>query len=163
DRRSLRADDTDPRRRGVRRRGGGAGPAGLASAVYASSEGLWTVVIEREAIGGQAGTTSMIRNYPGFAQGISGSKLAFQAVLQAWLFGTTFVFMRQPEQLVREDGRYRLDLSDGSTVTARTVVITTGTTYRRLDVPSLEELRGRGVSYGAGVSEAPAMRGQQVF
>src|SRR5215469_9691968 len=141
----------------------GAGPAGLAAAVYASSEGLRTVVVEREAIGGQAGTTSMIRNYPGFAQGISGAKLAFAAYQQAWFFGTTFLFMRQPERLVREAGHYRLSLSDGSTLTARTVVIATGATYRRLGVPSLEKLHGSGVFYGAGVSEAPAMRGQQVF
>jgi thioredoxin reductase len=141
----------------------GAGPAGLAAAVYASSEGLRTVVIEREAIGGQAGTSSMIRNYPGFAQGVSGARLAFAAYVQAWFFGTTFVFMRQPESLSREDGNYRLHLSDGSTLTARTVTITTGATYRRLGVPALEDLQGRGVFYGAGVSEAPAMRGQKVF
>jgi len=141
----------------------GAGPAGLAVAVYASSEGLRTVVVEREAIGGQAGTTSMIRNYPGFAQGISGAKLAFAAYQQAWFFGTTFLFMRQPEGLVREGGHYRLSLSDGSTLTARTVVIATGATYRQLGLPSLERLHGRGVFYGAGVSEATAMRGQQVF
>jgi thioredoxin reductase len=141
----------------------GAGPAGLAAAVNASSEGLRTVVVEPEAIGGQAGTTSMIRNYPGYAQGITGSKLAFQAYQQAWFFGTEFVFMRQPEELVREDGRYRLRLSDGGTLTARTVIIATGATYRRLGLPSLEDLHGRGVFYGAGVSEAPAMRGQKVF
>jgi thioredoxin reductase (NADPH) len=141
----------------------GAGPAGLATAVYASSEGLQTVVIEREAIGGQAGTSSMIRNYPGFAQGVSGSKLAFEAYQQAWFFGTTFVFMRQADGLSSEDGHYRIHLSDGGTLAARSVVITTGVTYRRLGVPRLEELQGRGVFYGAGVSEAPAMRGQKVF
>jgi thioredoxin reductase (NADPH) len=141
----------------------GAGPAGLSAAVYASSEGLRTVVIEPEAIGGQAGTTSMIRNYPGFAQGVSGSKLAFQAYQQAWFFGATFVFMRQPERLVREDGLYRLSLSDGSTITTRTVVIATGATYRQLGVPALEVFHGRGVFYGAGVSEAQAMRGRKVF
>jgi len=141
----------------------GAGPAGLAAAVYASSEGLRTVVVEREAIGGQAGTTSMIRNYPGFAQGVSGARLAFEAYQQAWFFGATFVFMRQPDRLPRDDGYYRLSLSDGSTLTSRTVIITTGATYRRLGVPALEALQGRGVFYTAGVSEAPAMRGQKVF
>jgi thioredoxin reductase len=141
----------------------GAGPAGLAAAVNASSEGLRTVVVEPEAIGGQAGTTSMIRNYPGYAQGITGSKLAFQAYQQAWFFGTTSVFMRRPEELVREDDRYRLRLSDGGMLTARTVIITTGATYRQLGLPSLEDLHGRGFFYGAGVSEAPAMRGQKVF
>jgi thioredoxin reductase len=141
----------------------GAGPAGLAAAVYASSEGLRAVVVEREAIGGQAGTSSMIRNYPGFAQGVSGARLAFAAYMQAWYFGTTFLFMRQPTGLAREDGQYRLRLSDGNTLTARAVVIATGATYRRLGVPALEDLQGRGVFYGAGVSEAPAMRGRRVF
>jgi thioredoxin reductase len=141
----------------------GAGPAGLAAAVYASSEGLRTVVIEREAIGGQAGTSSMIRNYPGFAQGVSGARLAFEAYQQAWFFGTTFLFMRQVDSLSGKDGRHRLRLSDGGTLTTRTVVITTGATYRRLGVPRLEGLQGRGVFYGAGVSEAPAMRGRRVF
>ena len=141
----------------------GAGPSGLAAAVYASSEGLRTVVVEREAIGGQAGTTSMIRNYPGVAQGVTGSRLAFAAYQQAWFFGTTFLFMRQPERLTREDGHYRLRLSDGATLTTRTVIITTGATYRRLGVPTLEALQGRGVFYTAGVSEAPTMRGRKVF
>ena len=141
----------------------GAGPAGLAAAVYASSEGLRTVVVEREAIGGQAATSSMIRNYPGFAQGVSGARLAFAAYQQAWFFGTTFLFMRQPEGLAREGGCYRLTLRDGGTLTTRTVIITTGATYRRLGVPRLEDLQGRGVFYGAGVSEAPAMRGRKVF
>ena len=141
----------------------GAGPAGLAAAVYASSEGLRTVVVEREAIGGQAGTSSMIRNFPGFSQGVSGSRLAQEAWQQAWLFGTTFVYMRQVEGLSREDGHHRLQLSDGAALAARTVVITTGATHRRLGVPTLEKLQGRGVFYGAGVSEAPAMRGRNVF
>jgi len=141
----------------------GAGPAGLAAAVYASSEGLRTVVIEREAIGGQAGTSSMIRNYPGFAQGVSGARLAFAAYQQAWFFGTTFVFARQPESLSREDDHYRLQLTGGAALASRTVVITTGATYRQLGVPALEDLQGRGVFYGAGVSEAPAMRGRKVF
>jgi thioredoxin reductase len=141
----------------------GAGPAGLAAAVYASSEGLRTVVIEREAVGGQAGSSSMIRNYPGFAQGVTGAKLALEAYQQAWFFGTTFLFMRQVVSLSSEGHDYRLQLSDGGTVTARAVIITTGVTYRRLGVPKLEELLGRGLFYGAGVSEGPAMRGQKVF
>ncbi|HXZ76539.1 MAG TPA: NAD(P)/FAD-dependent oxidoreductase, partial [Streptosporangiaceae bacterium] len=117
----------------------------------------------REAIGGQAGTSAMIRNYPGFAQGVSGARLAFEAYTQAWYFGTTFLFMRQLEGLAREEGHYRLRLSDGGTLSARTVVITTGATYRRLGVPALEDLQGRGVFYGAGVSEASAMRGRKVY
>jgi thioredoxin reductase len=141
----------------------GAGPAGLAAAVYASSEGLRTVVVEHEAIGGQAGTSSMIRNYPGFSQGVSGAELAQETWRQAWTFGTTFLYMRRAESLSRSDGHYRLRLSDGSVLTARTVIVATGATYRRLGIARLEELQGRGVFYGAAVSEAPAMRGRNVF
>jgi len=141
----------------------GAGPAGLAAAVYASSEGLRTVVVEDEAVGGQAGTSSMIRNYPGFSQGISGAKLAGEIWRQAWTFGTTFLYVRQAASLSERDGNYRLALSDGSVVTARTVIIATGATYRRLGIPALEALQGRGVFYGAATSEAPAMRGRNVF
>jgi thioredoxin reductase len=141
----------------------GAGPAGLAAAVYASSEGLRTVVVEHEAIGGQAGTSSMIRNYPGFSQGISGANLAQESWQQAWTFGTTFLYMRQAESLARSDGQYRLRLSDGGVLATRTVVIATGATYRRLGIPRLEDLQGRGVFYGAAASEAPAMRGRNVF
>ena len=141
----------------------GAGPAGLAAAVYASSEGLQTVVVEHEAVGGQAGTSSMIRNYPGFSQGISGAKLAQETWQQAWTFGTTFLYMRQAHGLTGEDGHYRLRLSDGSVLTCRTVVIATGAAYRRLGIPHLEDLQGRGVYYGAAASEAPAMRGRTVF
>ena len=141
----------------------GAGPAGLAAAVYASSEGLRTVVAEHEAIGGQAGTSSMIRNYPGFSQGISGAQLAQETWQQAWTFGTTFEYMRQAQSLSRKDGHYQLRLSDGSVLTSRTVIIATGATYRRLGIPRLEDLQGRGVFYGAAGSEAPAMRGRNVF
>ena len=141
----------------------GAGPAGLAAAVGASSEGLRTVVIEHEAVGGQAGTSSMIRNYPGFSQGISGARLAQETWRQAWAFGTTFVYMRQAETLTGQDGRYRLALSDGGVLTARTVIIATGAAYRRLGIPALEGLQGRGIFYGAATSEAPAMRGRSVF
>jgi len=141
----------------------GAGPAGLAAAVGASSEGLRTVVIEHEAVGGQAGTSSMIRNYPGFSQGISGARLAQETWRQAWAFGTTFLYMRQAQHLSGNDGRYRLRLSDGGVLTCRTVLIATGAAYRRLGIPALEDLQGRGVFYGAAASEAPAMRGRTVF
>jgi thioredoxin reductase (NADPH) len=141
----------------------GAGPAGLAAAVYASSEGLRTVLVEHEAIGGQAGTSSMVRNYPGFSQGVSGAMLAQETWRQAWTFGTTFLYMRQAESLSEKDGRYRLRLSDGGVLTSHTVVIATGATYRRLGIPHLEDLHGRGVFYGAAASEAPGMRGRNVF
>ena len=141
----------------------GAGPAGLAAAVYASSEGLRTVVIEHEAVGGQAGTSSMIRNYPGFSQGISGARLAQEMWQQAWTFGTTFLHMRQAQDLSSQDGHHRLRLSDGGVLTARTIIIATGASYRRLGIPALEDLQGRGVFYGAAASEAPAMRGRNVF
>jgi thioredoxin reductase len=141
----------------------GAGPAGLAAAVYASSEGLRTVVVEHEAIGGQAGTSSMIRNYPGFSQGISGAKLAQETWQQAWTFGATFLYMRRAQSLSKQDGHYQLRLSDGGVLTTRIVIIATGATYRRLDIPHLEHLQGRGVFYGAAASEAPAMRGRNVF
>jgi thioredoxin reductase len=141
----------------------GAGPAGLAAAVGASSEGLSTVVVEHEAVGGQAGTSSMIRNYPGFSQGISGALLAQESWRQAWAFGTTFLYMRQAQSLSRADGHYRLRLSDGGVLAARAVIIATGVAYQRLGIPRLEDLQGRGVFYGAAASEAPAMRGRNVF
>ena len=141
----------------------GAGPAGLAAAVGASSEGLRTVVVEHEAVGGQAGTSSMIRNYPGFSQGVSGARLAQETWRQAWTFGTTFLYMREAQSLSAQDGGYRLRLSDGHVLTTRAVIIATGATYRRLGIPALEDLQGRGVFYGAATSEAPAMRGRNVF
>src|SRR5690349_8973461 len=141
----------------------GGGPAGLAAAVGASSEGLSTVVVEHEAVGGQAGTSSMIRNYPGFSQGISGAMLAQEAWQQAWAFDTTFVYMRRATSLSTSGGHYRLALSDGSSLAARSVIIATGAAYRRLGIPALDDLQGRGVFYGAAASEAPAMRWLNVF
>jgi thioredoxin reductase (NADPH) len=141
----------------------GAGPAGLGASVYAASEGLSTLVIEPEAIGGQAGTSSLIRNYAGFPMGVSGSRLAFSAYQQAWSFGSTFHFMRGASALRSDGGLHTLELTDGTSVSARTVVLATGARWRRLGVPELEALTGRGVFYGAAVSEAPAMRGRSVF
>jgi thioredoxin reductase len=141
----------------------GSGPAGLGASVYAASEGLRTLVLEPEAIGGQAGTSSMIRNYPGFKDGISGNRLAFSAWQQAWAFGSTFHFMRSGQGIAVEDGLLRISLSDGTSVVSRTVVVATGAAWRRIGVPELEALSGRGVFYGAAVAEAPAMRGRHVF
>jgi thioredoxin reductase (NADPH) len=142
----------------------GAGPAGLAAAVYAASEGLSTLVVERQAIGGQAGTSSLIRNYPGFSRGVSGQHLAFRSFQQAWTFGAEFLFFREAVGLeVEPGGRHLLTLSDGTVVRSRATVIANGVDYRRLDVPVLEELVGRGVFYGAAVTEAPAMARRPVF
>jgi thioredoxin reductase (NADPH) len=140
----------------------GCGPAGLATAVYGSSEGLRIVVIEREAQGGQAGTSSMIRNYLGFPRGISGRDLARRAAEQAWEFGTTFIYNEVCG--LRESGRDRiLSMVDGSDATCRAVVLAPGIAYRRLDVPGVEKLVGAGVFYGAAVVEAKAMTGLHVF
>jgi len=140
----------------------GAGPSGLAAAVYASSEGLSTLVVEQQAVGGQAGTSSLIRNYPGFSRGVSGAHLAYRSFQQAWMFGTEYSFMRQVEGLGVEGDLRTVTMSDGSVARGRSVVVATGVDYRRLDVPELEELVGRGVFYGAAVSEAPSMMGEQV-
>jgi len=141
----------------------GAGPAGLGAAVYAASEGLDTLVVEGEAIGGQAGTSSLIRNYLGFPSGIGGAELARRAAEQSWLFGATFLFMRYVTGLRRDGDEILVDLSCGRQVTAKSVIIATGASYRRLDVPSLEALNGSGVFYGAAVSEARAMQDQEVY
>jgi thioredoxin reductase (NADPH) len=141
----------------------GAGPAGLAAAVYGASEGLGTLVLEGVAIGGQAGTSSLIRNYLGFPWGVAGAELARRATEQAWWFGAVFRFMRNATAL-RSDGRdLTLTLSDGAEVTSRAVVVATGVSYRRLGVPGLEELVGTGVFYGAAVSEAQAMKDEEVY
>lgn len=127
----------------------GAGPAGLAAAVYAASEGLETLVIEREAVGGQAGASSLIRNYLGFPGGISGNELAQRAYQQAWLFGAKYVFAREVERLHANGIERMLTLSDGREITARAVVVACGANYRRLDVPALERFVGAGVFYTA--------------
>ncbi|MGL5860453.1 MAG: NAD(P)/FAD-dependent oxidoreductase [Phycicoccus sp.] len=133
----------------------GAGPAGLAAAVYASSEGLSTVVLEAEAVGGQAGTSSMIRNYLGFPRGISGMRLAQRARNQAIRFGTRFFTGWEVEELVPGgDGDPHVLRTDGGDVRARTVVVAAGVTYRRLRKPGIEELVGLGVFYGSAMSAA---------
>ena len=140
----------------------GAGPSGLAAAVYAASEGLRTLMVEQQAVGGQAGTSSMIRNYPGYSRGISGAKLAFRAFQQAWSFGTQFHFMRAAVGLRREGEVRLVEFSDGTCARGRAVIIATGVTYRLLEVDELEQLVGRGVFYGAAVAEAPSMVGRDV-
>ena len=137
----------------------GAGPAGLAAAVYASSEGIRTLVVEREAIGGQAGTSSLIRNYLGFSRGLSGAELAQRGYQQAWVFGARFVVTREVERLAPENGGFVAHVGNVGEVRARAIVISTGISYRRLGFPSLEELSGHGVYYGASLSAAHALTG----
>ena len=141
----------------------GAGPAGLAASVYASSEGLSTVCLEAEAIGGQAGTSSMIRNYLGFPRGISGMRLAQRARGQALRFGTRF-FTGWPATGISpcEDGGHHIVHTDGGDVHTRTVLVATGVNYRRLGVDSIEELVGRGVYYGAAMAAARELAGDHV-
>jgi thioredoxin reductase (NADPH) len=127
----------------------GAGPAGLTAAMYCGSEGLRTLVIERHVIGGQAGASSLIRNYLGFPRGISGAELTQRAYQQAWLFGAKFVFAREVTH-VRADGANKiLRLSDGREITAMAVIIATGATYRRLNIPDVDRFEGRSVFYTA--------------
>ena len=141
----------------------GAGPAGLAAAVYGASEGLRTILIEREAPGGQAGTSSRIENYLGFPQGISGSELARRAVTQARRFGVE-VLAPQEVTGVRVDGPYRIvTLADGSSISCHALLIATGVSYRKLDVPGIEQLTGAGVYYGAAMVEAMACEGEDVY
>lgn len=141
----------------------GAGPAGLAAAVYASSEGLRAVVVEHETIGGQAGSSARIRNYLGFQRGIAGRELATRAYQQAWVFGTEFLVLREVTGLRVGDGGYVATISDGSEIEARSVVLAMGVTYRRLGIPSLEELVGKGVFYGSSPSDARQLAGGDVF
>jgi thioredoxin reductase (NADPH) len=139
----------------------GAGPAGLTAAVYAGSEGLRTLVIERHVIGGQAGASSLIRNYLGFPRGISGAELTQRAYQQAWLFGSKFVFSREVTGLRVQDATKVLTLSDGREIAATAVVMASGAKYRRLEVPSLERFVGRSIFYTT-FGESSFMKGLDV-
>jgi thioredoxin reductase (NADPH) len=141
----------------------GAGPAGLAAAVYAASEGLQTVVLEKAVSGGQAGNSPMIRNYPGFPHGISGRQLTRRACEQAWMFGAHMVFSQPTCALECRDGKHIALLADGSKITASAVIVATGIAWRRLGVPRLEALVGSGVFYGAAGSDTQAMGDRDVF
>jgi thioredoxin reductase (NADPH) len=141
----------------------GAGPAGLAAAVYGASEGLNTVLVEREAPGGQAGLSSRIENYLGFPAGLSGADLASRAVTQALRFGVEIVTPAEAIGL-RVEGTYRcLKLTDGSEVSCRALLIATGVQWRTLDVPGLDQLTGAGVYYGAATTEAVSCRDEDVY
>lgn len=141
----------------------GAGPSGLAASVYASSEGLRTLLVDPGVPGGQATTSSLIRNYLGFSTGISGDELANRAMEQGWLFGAEMVLGPHAAGLQVEGGDRVVVLSDSSRVAARTVIIAQGVTWRPLGVPSVERLRGAGVFYGAAGSEALALTGEPVL
>jgi thioredoxin reductase (NADPH) len=141
----------------------GAGPAGLTAAVYAASEGLRTLVLERHAPGGQAGTSSRIENYPGFPDGIGGEELATRAYEQARRFGAEFlvgidVEIAQPQ----DDHSVSIQLTSGGRFRARSGVMATGVAYRRLDVASIDDFVGRGVQYGATTGVAPSYRDRPV-
>src|SRR5215469_1364899 len=141
----------------------GAGPAGLTAAVYAASEGLCTVVVERVAPGGQAGTSARIENYPGFPQGISGAELAASVHQQALRFGAEILVGVDIDQAEpKPDGSIEVSLSGGGHVRGRSGVIATGVAYRRLDAPGIEQLVGRGVSYGSAPALAADHRDQDV-
>jgi thioredoxin reductase (NADPH) len=140
----------------------GAGPGGLAAAVYAASEGLDVLVVDNEALGGQASTSTSIRNYLGFPRGISGSELTSRAYWQAWFFGAAFLIGRQVAALSSHDGLRILTLDDGVEIRARSLVLASGVAYRRLGIESVERFVGGGVFYGAPITEAPAMAGGHV-
>ncbi|MBL0886003.1 FAD-dependent oxidoreductase [Myceligenerans indicum] len=144
----------------------GAGPAGLAAAVYAASEGLATIVLERDAIGGQAGSSSMIRNYLGFPRGISGMRLAQRSRVQAGRFGARFYTGRAAARIEpgpADEPRHHHVHVDGAQMCARTVVLATGVAYRRLGVEGIDDLVGAGVYYGAATSMAREMADRDVY
>jgi thioredoxin reductase (NADPH) len=141
----------------------GAGPAGLAAAVYASSEGLDPIVVERTSIGGQAGASARIRNYLGFQRGVAGGELATRAYQQAWVFGTTFLLMREVVGLQASPEGYTIEISDGTEIRARSVILAMGVTYRRLGIPGLEDFDGVGVFYGFSSSDAQQFAGGEVY
>ncbi len=141
----------------------GAGPAGLAAAVYGGSEGLKTVLIDKRAPGGQAGTSSRIENYLGFPAGLSGAELTKRAITQATRFGVEFL---APQEVVsiESKGQYKhINMADGSRVVTRAIVLSTGVAYHKLDNESLDRFTGAGVYYGAATTEAYAFKGQPVY
>jgi thioredoxin reductase (NADPH) len=141
----------------------GGGPAGLAAAVYGASEGLKTVLIEKRAPGGQAGTSSRIENYLGFPKGLSGADLTRRAVAQATRFGAEILAPQEVTNIEIQDGYKILTLSDGKNVKSRSIIITTGVDYRTLNEESLEKFNGKGVYYGAAMTEAQACSERRVF
>ncbi|MBW4613606.1 MAG: FAD-dependent oxidoreductase [Desmonostoc vinosum HA7617-LM4] len=141
----------------------GGGPAGLAAAVYGASEGLRTVLIEREAPGGQAGTSSRIENYLGFPVGLSGGDLARRAVTQARRFGVEILTPQEAKEIRVADPYRFLQLADGSEISCHTIILALGVAWRRLDVPGLDRLTGAGVYYGAAQTEALSCKDEDVY
>lgn len=141
----------------------GAGPAGLSAAVYGASEGFETLVVDSGGIGGQATSSSLIRNYLGFPRGVSGRRLAQSAYEQAWVFGAHFAFMQFVTMLGRDDDGLWVDLSGSGRVRTRAVLLATGAEYQRIGIPELEALNGAGVYYGGTASEASAMADREVY
>jgi thioredoxin reductase (NADPH) len=141
----------------------GSGPAGLAAAVYGAAEGLRTLVIERFVPGGQAGTSSMIRNYLGFPRGISGAELAARAQEQAFSLGAEFLLTSDVISVVSEEPEHVITTAEGAQARARAVIIASGVAYNRLQVDGIDRLLGKGVVYGAATAEAPAQAGRDVF
>lgn len=141
----------------------GAGPAGLSAAVYASSEGLRTLVLERETIGGQAGSSSLIRNYLGFARGVAGAELAQRAYQQAWVFGAEFAVSREVVSLRLDREPYGLSCDGGVIASGRAILLATGVAYTRIGIPGLEALSGAGVYYGASTVEGLGLATEDVY
>jgi thioredoxin reductase (NADPH) len=141
----------------------GAGPGGLAAAISAAAEGASVLVVERSGIGGQASTSARIRNYLGFPRGVSGAELAQRAYQQAWVLGVDFLHMCEVTAIRDGDGGYELEVTGNPTVRARSVLLAMGVSYRRHPAAGIEQLLGRGVYYGASVSEARSLAGADVY
>lgn len=141
----------------------GAGPAGLSAAVYGASEGFDTLVVDKGGIGGQATSSSLIRNYLGFPRGISGRRLARSAYDQAWVFGAGFAFMQTVTGLRRDGDDLLLELSESGEIRTTALLLAMGASYNRIGIPGLEALTGAGVYYGGPTSEAPGLTGAEVF
>jgi thioredoxin reductase (NADPH) len=141
----------------------GAGPAGLAAGVYGASEGLKTLLIERRAPGGQAGTSSRIENYLGFPSGLSGAELTRRAIAQATRLGTEFITPQSVKDIRQKDGYKKIVLEDGTEINTRSVIITTGVDYRQLETKGVSDFTGAGIYYGAAMTEAMACTDKEVY
>lgn len=141
----------------------GAGPAGLAAGVYGASEGLKTLLIERRAPGGQAGTSSRIENYLGFPTGLSGAELTRRAIAQATRLGTEFITPQSVKDIQQKDGYNKIILEDDSVINTRSVIITTGVDYRKLETQGVDQFTGAGIYYGAAMTEATACKDKEVY